>query len=312
MSSAEAAPAASVAVVDASASAAAGATTSASVAEKNKSMKKQYRHKRCPRWRLRQDPAAPRGRPKTLLYDGDGPPFEKAVETRDGIVVWMRASPGAPVKEVLAECTFHGTHRDKLWRAIGDVHRYGEFVPFVRKCEVVKRDTTHKWVYNVVKPPMASPRDYTIKIESNHSKGGNTAHVSRWTIDNDPGPKAPRGTIRLIQNKGSWELKEAGPGGGSTALRYRILTDPGASLPGWLIDIANQTSVPDVLRAFHKRANSGIYEREDIERAEEEAAARQQRGRGVGIGVSGGLFSIAAGTQGASGGSPMRYAWRMK
>ena len=69
-----------------------------------------------------------------------------------------------------------------------------------------------------------------------------------------------RGTIRLIQNKGSWELKEAA-GGEGTALRYRILTDPGAALPGWLIDIANQSSVPDVLRAFHKRwANRGTGE----------------------------------------------------
>ena len=178
-----------VAAPPTAASAPTDASTSESVAEKNKAMKSQYRSKRCPRWRLRKDPAARRGRPKALLYDGTGPPYEKAVETRDGIVVWTRASPGVPVKEVLAEITFHKTPREKLWRAISDVDRYGEFVPFVRKCEVVKRDAKYSWVYNVVKPPVASPRDYTIKIESTPAKSNNQPHVSSWTIDNEPGPR---------------------------------------------------------------------------------------------------------------------------
>lgn len=180
-----AAPAAGAA---AAAAEAASAAASASVAEKNVSMKSKYRCKRCPRWRLRVDPAARQGRPKALLYDGAGPPFEKAIETRDGIVVWTRASPGVPVKEVLAEITFPKTPREKLWRAIGDVDRYGDFVPFVRKCEIVKRDARYTWVYNVVKPPVASPRDYTIKIESKPAMGSNQPHVSSWTIDNEPGP----------------------------------------------------------------------------------------------------------------------------
>lgn len=96
---------------------------------------------------------------------------------------------------------------------------------------MVKRDARFTWVYNVVKPPVASPRDYTIKIESKSGRSGAQAHVSSWTIDNEPGPREKSGTIRLIQNRGEWELKETG-GGAGTALRYRILTDPGATLPG--------------------------------------------------------------------------------
>jgi len=61
-------------------------------------------HGRCPRWRLRADPATRSGRrSKTLMYDGAGPPFERAASTRDGIAVWMRNTPGCLVKEVLAE-----------------------------------------------------------------------------------------------------------------------------------------------------------------------------------------------------------------
>ena len=102
-----------------------------------------------------------------------------------------------------------------------NLYRYGE---------VVKRDARHTWVYNLVKLPLASARDYTIKIESKPAKSNNQPHLSSWTIDNAPGPPAKRGMIRLVQNKGSWELKVAA-GGAGTAVRYRLLTDPGAALP---------------------------------------------------------------------------------
>ena len=120
---------------------------------------------------------------------------------------------------------------------------------------------------------MTSARDYTIKIEAAPARSGAHPHVCSWTIDNARGPGEARGVIQLLCNSGSWELKEAGRGGAGTAVRYRILTDPGTALPAWLMDMVNQSSVPDVLRAFHKRADSGIYEREDAENAAAVAAA---------------------------------------
>ena len=46
-------------------------------------------------------------------------------------------------------------------------------------------------------------------------------------------------------------------------MTYRALADPGPGVAGWLVDVANKRSVPDVLRAFEKRARSGVYEAED-------------------------------------------------
>ena len=131
--------------------------------------------------------------------------------------------------------------------------------------EVVKRDARATWVYNLIKAPMVSARDYTIRIQSTSSRHPGEPYVSAWTTDNGAGPAAKKGTVRLVQNTGSWELREVN-GGAGTAVRYRVLTDPGAALPAWIIDMANQSSVPDILRSFHKRATSGLYEREDAER----------------------------------------------
>ena len=124
--------------------------TAASARETNTSIRRSYRCGRCPRWRVRPDPDAassrsrrPKGgrRPATLLYDSDGgAPFERAAETRDGITVWMRASPdpACAVKEVLAEARFGDVPVAAFWRAVGDVHRYDEFVPFVKRSDVIR------------------------------------------------------------------------------------------------------------------------------------------------------------------------------
>ena len=131
------------------------------------------------------------------------------------------------------------------------------------------------WVYNVVKAPVVGPRDFVIKIES-APRGADGSMTCAWHVPDDGvGPPALSGHVRLLKNSGGWELREASAGGG-VAVRYRVLTDPGTALPGFLVDLANQSSVPDVMRAFNARATSGVYEREDA------AAAAARTGAGSG------------------------------
>ena len=221
-------------------------------------------------------------RTKELMYDDDGgAPFERCANTKDGIAVWMRAVPGSNAKEVLAEATFAKTPARAFWRAVCDVERYQEFVPFVKRsfvCKDARSDSAggggSVWVYNVVKAPVVGPRDFVIKIEP-APRGADGSMTCAWHVPDDGvGPPALSGHVRLLKNSGGWELREASAGGG-VAVRYRVLTDPGTALPGFLVDLANQSSVPDVMRAFNARATSGVYEREDAA-----AAARMGAGSG--------------------------------
>ena len=246
-------------------------------------------------------------RAKTLLVDADGgEPFEKTHETDDGIVVWMRASDDAScaAKEVMAVATFRDCTAARFRRAVLDAERYAEFVPFVQTSFAVAvertsldvkietnanandandasadanadanagvRDGVHPdvvWVYNRVKLPFVSARDYSIKIVSStraHTHAGSDetcVFVSTWTEDTSVGPAPKKGVVRLRRNRGSWRVADAADGG--VAVTYRALADPGPGVPGWLVDVANKRSVPDVLRAFEKRARSGVYEAED-------------------------------------------------
>ena len=256
----------------------------------NDRLRLKYRGRRCPRWRLRGGDASTGAKVKTrssrtkeLMYDDDGgAPFERCANTKDGIAVWMRAVPGSNAKEVLAEATFAKTPARAFWRAVCDVERYQEFVPFVKRsfvCKDARSDSAggggSVWVYNVVKAPVVGPRDFVIKIES-APRGADGSMTCAWHVPDDGvGPPALSGHVRLLKNSGGWELREASAGGG-VAVRYRVLTDPGTALPGFLVDLANQSSVPDVMRAFNARATSGVYEREDA------AAAAARTGAGSG------------------------------
>jgi hypothetical protein len=226
--------------------------------------------------------------------DADGgEPFEKTHETDDGIVVWMRASGDAScaAKEVMAVATFRDCTARRFWRAVLDAERYAEFVPFVqtsfavesatRDVKIETSDTASGardardargvrdvvWTYNRVKLPFASARDYSIKIVSSpiayDSDDSDDAcvFVSSWTEDDSVGPAPRKGVVRLRRNRGSWRVADAADGG--VAVTYRALADPGPGVPGWLVDVANKRSVPDVLRAFERRARSGVYEAED-------------------------------------------------
>lgn len=237
---------------------------------------------------------------KELMYDDDGSaPFERCANTKDGIAVWMRAVPGSNAKEVLAEATFAKTPARAFWRAVCDVERYQEFVPFVKRSFVCKDARSSAgggsvWVYNVVKAPVVGPRDFVIKIEST-PRGADGSMTCAWHVPDDGvGPAALSGHVRLLKNSGGWELREAN-GGGGVAVRYRVLTDPGTALPGFLVDLANQSSVPDVMRAFNARATSGVYERED-------AAAAAAAGSGSGFAGAGRFLAGLVGGEEATRG----------
>ncbi len=52
---------------------------------------------------------------------------------------------------------------------------------------------------------------------------------------------------------GTWTVERLGSQ--STRLEYWLYTDPGGSIPTWIANKANNTSVPDLLDAVRKRAH---------------------------------------------------------
>ena len=199
------------------------------------------------------------------MYDDDGgAPFERCANTKDGIAVWMSRA-GSNAKEVLAEATFAKTPARAFWRAVCDVERYQEFVPFVKRSFVCKdaRSSAGGGSVGVQRGEGAGGGTEGLRDQDRFdTPGADGSMTCAWHVPDDGvGPAALSGHVRLLKNSGGWELREAN-GGGGVAVRYRVLTDPARRCR-----VSGGPREPELgtgrhARAFNARATSGVYERE--------------------------------------------------
>jgi hypothetical protein len=56
----------------------------------------------------------------------------------------------------------------------------------------------------------------------------------------------------MKRNTGSWEISPAG--GSESRFTYRIDADPGGSVAGWIVNMANKSQVPSVIAAVEEDA----------------------------------------------------------
>jgi ribosome-associated toxin RatA of RatAB toxin-antitoxin module len=177
------------------------------------------------------------------------------VDNDDGIRVWAREVEGSGIREVRGTVTIP-VATERILEVLEDVSRYPEFMPYVEKTEIVERHSQGHWEYQLLDPPLVSRRDYTVKITI--QREGDTVRRT-WKSDSSKGPKAQDGVVRVTVNQGEWTLHQKAPS--ETQLTYYLYTDPGGSIPRWIANKANTTSVPDLLNAVRNRSVDGAWRR---------------------------------------------------
>jgi hypothetical protein len=162
---------------------------------------------------------------------GEG--WVKAAET-DGITVFTRDKPGSEVKETKALGTIDAPP-EAVWKVLRDYPKYKERMPYTEVATVVGTEDGGKvtYFYSKIGAPFVAKRDYTLKI----------VDESDW--------KEGKGFLKI--NDGFW-LLEPKDGGKKTQATYYLFTDPGGSIPKFLVNQANSGAVPDVFRAIRKHS----------------------------------------------------------
>ncbi|MEE8409458.1 MAG: SRPBCC family protein [Myxococcota bacterium] len=186
-------------------------------------------------------------------------PWEK-IDTSDGIDVWAREVPGSNVREVKAEAIIN-LPAETVWAVLYDVKKYSEFMPYLIKGYVLgPAGPNAQYEYQLIDPPIVDKRDYTLKVtvHQDHEKG---LYTRTWVPANDKGPKAVSDVVRVTICEGAWTVEKLGSR--STRLEYRLYTDPGGSIPSWIADKANTTSVPDLLNAVRQRSFNPKWKKDD-------------------------------------------------
>jgi hypothetical protein len=183
-------------------------------------------------------------------------PAWEPVKDTDGVRVFSRDVAGAGVREVKAE-TVVSAPPARVLAVLEDVEHYVDFMPYMMDARVLRRFEGGHIEYQHIDPPFVDERDYTLDMRITTEPDGTIRR--RWTEANLEAPAPVAGRVRVLVNRGSWTL--APLPGGMTGLTYYVHSDPGGSLPAWLANKANTTSIPDLLTAVRKRAVDPTWKR---------------------------------------------------
>ncbi len=97
-------------------------------------------------------------------------------------------------------------------------------------------------------PFPAQDRRYTVRVETEaFETSAGPGWQARWTYVKDSGD--------IRESTGSWTLLPLDRG--RTVVVYQVLTDPGGTLPAWIVDFAVPRTLRGVLDAVRDRVLSG-------------------------------------------------------
>jgi hypothetical protein len=106
------------------------------------------------------------------------------------------------------------------------------------------------YLYSHLESPWpCNNRWYIVKLQQDETRNGQQCYHSSWSLV----------TGNLQENSGEWVLEPYGPG--KTKVVYRLLTDPGGAIPGFLIDQGTNTIMPQIITAVRKRVDKLCGER---------------------------------------------------
>jgi hypothetical protein len=170
-------------------------------------------------------------------------------DNREGIVVEKRAVPNSKFMEYRARATTPVSPEVVLrgiWTGLTEPPQ-----GTVRKRQLIRQSETEVVVYDQVKTPVVSDRDYTMRIYQAKDEKSGVLQV-RFETANDLGPPAAAGFVRIPLVRGSWRI-EPGDGGGAK-LTYQCYSEPGGSIPAFMVRGAQQNQVVTDMRRILDRA----------------------------------------------------------
>lgn len=169
----------------------------------------------------------------------------------EGIKVYTREVDGWDVEEFKVISVF-AVKRYLVYNAIIDVVNYPNWYPDIIESEVCKKvSDTEFYCYSKLDIPWPSDdRDGECHIKVTHNKEQKTTLIemnvcAKYKPEQD-------GYIRMTKGKGFWKLTSKGEG---TVVHYQYLSDPGGSIPSWLINMFIVDNPFNTMKALKSKVN---------------------------------------------------------
>lgn len=184
-----------------------------------------------------------------LLVMAQAPPW-RLDRTIDGVKVELRDVPKSAFQEIRVSTTAPGDLQricDAIFaKGVGE-KREGNF----KKRQILKETGTERWTYEQIALPVVSDRDYVIHVKLEKAADTGRCEVSFQTDEGETHPVAP-GHVRLASVRGSWVVVPVE--GGKLSITYVIHSDPGGSVPAFLVHGGQRTAAIDFLKTILARA----------------------------------------------------------
>ncbi len=176
----------------------------------------------------------------------------KLIDTTDGITVEEQSEADRTLPILYGTTTMNAPpERIAAW--IGAVHTYTEWQHNCEEARSLPQPDGGSFTYNRIGSPWpVSDRDVVLRSVRDDREDGSI----RIEFRNTDASNAPTdtGAVRMPRLQGSYDLK---PTEGGTLVVYTLDSDPGGSLPGWLVRQASKDLPYFTLRNLRERAEAG-------------------------------------------------------
>jgi hypothetical protein len=170
--------------------------------------------------------------------------------TRDGVTLERRRVEGSRFYEHRAVVDVPEIAPDRAAAQIWSALRAGD-MDSLKHREILSEGADELVIYDQIRTPVVSDRDYTIIVRRR------SAGARVWfecATANERGPAPQKGYVRIPVIAAGWYVEPDGHGG--TRLGYFAYSEPGGSVPAWLVRGAQaDRSMADVLRMVHRLRN---------------------------------------------------------
>jgi len=179
----------------------------------------------------------------------------KLISDKEGVAIYRRQRPASNESKAIGEIAAPAA---LVHAVIDDVESYSSFMPYTAECRVLKRDGDSVVAYQRISAPLASDRDYTVRVHSSSKQGeGGKVYSSHWETENALGPAEKSGVIRVKLCEGSWLLEPTGPN--TTRATYMIYTDSGGIIPTFIKNTGSQIGLRKMFAAIRKQVRDPKY-----------------------------------------------------
>lgn len=158
-----------------------------------------------------------------------GSEYEKVGES-DGVTIEQRAMPASKFVELRFTTLTDKTPRSLCDAAFGD-GKFDPKEPDLQSRTIVQESADERVTYEQITPPIVSNRDYVVRAR--RLVEGASCRMT-FEAANELGPRSPDGWVRVSKLRGYWLFEPVE--GGKTKLTYVVFTDPGGSIPAFLVE----------------------------------------------------------------------------